>query len=219
MPCKIVLLPTQQKAMDWYEREQYLRLIAAANKLSTGHLVLVLLAGSGGLRRGEIIALKWTDLDIPRRALSVDRAMWRKHEESPKGGRGRPLPMTVELAAALIAHRHLRGERVLYSEKGRIMSNRSIRNWLAQAQRRAGLEANGGIHMLRHTFCSHLAIAGVPAKAIQELAGHADLKTTQRYMHLAPGNRSDAIDALARYHAHYPNSDLRPDDAARRVPA
>ncbi len=201
MPCKIELLPTQQRKMKWYERHEYRRLIEAAAKLSSTHLVLVLLAGSGGLRRGEIIALKWSDLDIPRRAIAVDRAMWRTHEESPKGGRGRPLPMTEELAAALTAHRHLRGERVLYSAKGRVLSNRSIRNMLGQAQRRAGLEANGGIHILRHTFCSHLAIAGVPARAIQELAGHADLKTTQRYMHLAPSNRSDAIDALARYHA------------------
>jgi site-specific recombinase XerD len=44
-----------------------------------------------------------------------------------------------------------------------------------------------------HTFCSHLAMRGAPAKAIQELAGHADLKTTMRYMHLSPAARQDAI--------------------------
>ena len=48
--------------------------------------------------------------------------------------------------------------------------------------------------MLRHTFCSHLAMRGAPARAIQELAGHADLGTTQRYMHLSPA----AIDAAIR---------------------
>ena len=47
------------------------------------------------------------------------------------------------------------------------------------------------VHRLRHTFCSHLAMRGAPATAIQELAGHADLITTQRYMHLSPA----AIDA------------------------
>jgi site-specific recombinase XerD len=40
-----------------------------------------------------------------------------------------------------------------------------------------------GVHILRHTFCSHLAMRGAPARAIQELAGHQDLATTQRYMH------------------------------------
>ncbi len=45
----------------------------------------------------------------------------------------------------------------------------------------------------RHTFCSHLAMRGAPAKAIQELAGHESLTTTLRYMHLSPGARDQAI--------------------------
>ncbi|MGD0527383.1 MAG: tyrosine-type recombinase/integrase [Polyangiaceae bacterium] len=46
--------------------------------------------------------------------------------------------------------------------------------------------AAGRLHVLRHTFGSRLAIAGAPARAMQEAAGHADLSTTMRYMHLAP---------------------------------
>ena len=56
----------------------------------------------------------------------------------------------------------------------------------------------GQIHILRHTFCSHLAMKGVPAKMIQELAGHADLTTTMRYMHLAKGSKEAAIKVLDR---------------------
>ena len=48
-------------------------------------------------------------------------------------------------------------------------------------------------HILRHTFCSHLAMRGAPAMAIKELAGHADLSTTQRYMHLSPAEKDKAI--------------------------
>lgn len=47
---------------------------------------------------------------------------------------------------------------------------------------------------LRHAFCSHLAMRGAPARAIQELAGHKDLSMTQRYMHLGPA----ALDAAIR---------------------
>ena len=58
--------------------------------------------------------------------------------------------------------------------------------------RRANVQP--GIHILRHSFCSHLATRGAPARAIQELAGHQDLGTTQRYVHLSPA----ALDAAIR---------------------
>ena len=53
-----------------------------------------------------------------------------------------------------------------------------------------------GPHVLRHTFCSHLARRGASAKAIQELAGHRDLATTQRYMHVSPSALDAAIALL-----------------------
>ena len=52
------------------------------------------------------------------------------------------------------------------------------------------------MHILRHTFCSHLAMRGAPVKAIQELAGHTELTTTLRYMHLSPAARESAIKLL-----------------------
>jgi site-specific recombinase XerD len=64
-----------------------------------------------------------------------------------------------------------------------------------RAAKRAGLK-NEGVHVLRHTFCSHLAMKGAPARAIQELAGHKDLSTTQRYMHLSPAAVEAAIRLL-----------------------
>ena len=66
---------------------------------------------------------------------------------------------------------------------------------MLKAARRANL-ANGGVHVLRHTFCSHLAMRGAPARAIQGLAGHADLGTTQRYMHMSPAAGDSAIRLL-----------------------
>jgi Phage integrase family len=81
--------------------------------------------------------------------------------------------------------------------------------WMERAQRRAVLPATGAYHILRHTFCSHLAMQGATAKAIQELAGHQDLTTTQRYMHLSPGNKDAAIRLL----------DRRPKDDREAEPA
>jgi site-specific recombinase XerD len=66
-----------------------------------------------------------------------------------------------------------------------------VQGAVARAARRAHVRE--GVHVLRHTFCSHLAMRGAPARAIQELAGHQDLTTTQRYMHLSPAAVEDAI--------------------------
>jgi site-specific recombinase XerD len=64
------------------------------------------------------------------------------------------------------------------------------------AQRRAGLPTkNGGTHILRHTFCSQLAMPGAAAKAIQELAGHATLGMTQRNMHLSQNSAIALLNA------------------------
>jgi site-specific recombinase XerD len=104
--------------------------------------------------------------------------------------------MTDALHDALRGFRHAGGELVLYADDGRPATSYQLRTWLAAAQRRAALHATGGLHVLRHTFCSHLAMQGAPAKAIQELAGHADLTTTLRYMHLSPSARQGAIALL-----------------------
>lgn len=205
---EIELLPTITPEMGFYEREDYARLVAGARVVSTACLVLVLLAGSAGLRRGEIRALLWTDVDFQRRQVRIDHALWYAIEDRPKGGRHRYVPLTDELVAALKAHRHL-GDRVLLGARGEPLCHQTIRRWLRAAHRKAGLPLVGnarrekdrgaGIHRLRHTFCSHLAMSGAPAKAIQELAGHADLKTTLRYMHLSPGDKASAIAGLQGY--------------------
>jgi site-specific recombinase XerD len=113
----------------------------------------------------------------------------------PKGGRLRHVPMTVRLAAALRAHRHLQAVRVLCQRDGSPLTQDIVGDHVRRAARRAQIGVSG-VHRLRHTFCSHLAMRGAPARAIQELAGHQDLITTQRYMHLSPAALDSAIRLL-----------------------
>ena len=156
---------------------------------------MVLLGGDAGLRCGEIIGLEWGDVDLQARRLTVQRSDWRGHVTVPKGGRSRRLPMTQRLTGALKACRHLRSDRVLCLPDGGPITRDRVIKAIRSAQRVAGL-SDAGVHLLRHTFCSHLAMKGAPARAIQELAGHADLSTTQRYMHLSPAATEDAIRLL-----------------------
>jgi len=157
--------------------------------------LLVLLAGDAGLRSGEMVALEWGDIDFAKGQVCVQRSAWKGQVASTKGGRLRYVPMTRRLATALREHRHLRGRRVLYQDDGSPLTEGVVQGFIRRAARRADL-SNNGPHMLRHTFCSHLAMRGAPARAIQELAGHADLTTTQRYMHMSPAAIESAIRLL-----------------------
>jgi integrase len=195
-PCRIRLLKVPESAFVFYDFAEYDRLVRAAEKCDRTVLATALLGGDAGLRRGEIIGLEQSDLDFDRGSIHVQRSVWKGIVDVPKGGRSRRIPMTRALRKVLREHRHLRGPRVLYREDGEVVTEKILRRWFSRAQRLAGLRANGGLHILRHTFCSHLAMRGAPVKAIQELAGHKDLTTTMRYMHLSPETRDAAIRLL-----------------------
>lgn len=141
-----------------------------------------------------MMALRWQDVNFAKQQLCVERSDWKGHVSTPKGGRLRHVPMTERLTRALQQHRHLRGGRVLCQPDGSPLTQKIVQGLVARAARRAGVPA--GVHRLRHTFCSHLAMRAAPTRAIQELAGHADLATTQRYMHLTPAALHDAIRLL-----------------------
>jgi integrase len=141
-----------------------------------------------------MMALEWGDVDLQKRQLCVPRSDWKGHVTTTKGGRLRHVPMTERLAAALQTHRHLRGKRVLVQGDGEPLSQKIVQDRIARASRAARVRP--GVHILRHSFCSHLAMRGAPARAIQELAGHQDLMTTQRYMHLTRAAIGAAIRLL-----------------------
>ena len=85
---------------------------------------------------------------------------------------------------------------MLHSDDGSVADRDALARWIRRAKRRAGLEVTGRLHILRHTFCSRLAMHGATANAIQELAGHVSLSTTQRYMHLSRAAKANAIRML-----------------------
>src|SRR6476469_2334200 len=131
------------------------------------HLI-VLLGGEAGLRCGEMMALEWQDVDFRKRQLTVQRSDWKGYVTTPKSGRLRRVPLTVRLERALRDYRHLRGPLVLCSDHGSPLTQREVQGLVRRAARRANL-AKVGVHILRHTFCSHLAMHGAPTRAIQEL--------------------------------------------------
>ncbi len=195
MPCTVRLLPVPKRATRFYDFGEFERLVVAAQTMDARAYLLVLLSGEAGLRLGEMVALEWGDIDFVKGQVCVERSAWKGQIASPKGGRLRYVPLTKRLRSALRDHRHLRGPLVLYQDDGAPLTEGQVQGFVRRAAPRAGL-FNNGPHMLRHTFCSHLAMRGAPARAIQELAGHQDLTTTQRYMHLSPAALDRAIELL-----------------------
>lgn len=171
------------------------RLVAAAEP--GWRQTMIMLALNTGLRRGELMALQWDDVDLVSGRLMIRRNVWLKHYGTPKGGRSREIPLNQTALAQLKTHRHLRGALVLCKDDGKPVSNQMCWAAIIRACKRAGLRQVGW-HVLRHTFASQLVMRGVPLKVVQELLGHATVEMTLRYAHLSPDVKNDAVKVLDR---------------------
>jgi len=198
---RIKMLRVPPSEVEFYEPHEYERLVQSAESLGGNLYLFVLLGGDGGLRCGEMIALEWSNVDFPRGVVKVRQSEWEGHLTLPKSNRERTVVLTDRLKAALLKNRHLRHDRVLWREdadpEGKLrVTQVLLAKWMRRIQKRAGMKVTGQIHRLRHTFCSRLAMAGASTMAIKELAGHKEITTTQKYMHLAPTAKSQAIALL-----------------------
>jgi integrase len=195
MPCAIKMLPVGGRAeAAFHDFDAYERLVDWARVAEWRAHLIVLLGGEAGLRCSEMVALQWVDVDFTSKKLCVRHSDWRGELTAPKNGRLRYVPLTARLLKALHEYRHLRGPRVLCTDDGKPLTRRVAWGCVRRVVRRANVPT--GVHILRHTFCSHLAMRGAAGKAIQELAGHQELSMTQRYMHLSPATLESTIRLL-----------------------
>lgn len=156
---------------------------------------MILVALRTGLRFGELLALRWQDVDLVAGRILVRQNCVLGVIGTPKSGHAREIPLGDEVLKALKSHRHLRGHLVFCTMEGEVFTVGEPRYWLERYCRKAGLREMGW-HALRHTFASHLAMRGAPLKAIQDLLGHATIQMTMRYAHLAPEVARDAVRLL-----------------------
>lgn len=191
---RVKLLKVPPQAFDFLTFEELSRLLDAV-KDDAERRALFLLGADAGLRQGEMMALEWGDVDFVAGTITVRRSSWHGIIGSTKSGRDRKVPMTERLRDALRKQRHLRGELVFSQQDGSPFTQSAIEAALRFACKRAGLRRISS-HVLRHTFCSHLAMRGAAPKAIQELVGHSTLTMTLRYMHLAPSALREAVALL-----------------------
>jgi integrase len=181
----------------FYSPEEVHALARAA--ASPQDAAIFLTAAFTGLRRGELIALRWRDVDFDRAAIRVSGSFANGKLTSPKSGHGRVVPMVPDVAAELAktSHRdHFLGDDdlVFPGDLGGYLDGSALRRRFVAAQQRAGLRRIR-FHDLRHTFGT-LAVRG--AESIVELQawmGHAEVRTTMRYTHYR--EQQDAAERLA----------------------
>jgi integrase len=163
--------------------------------------LVVLAAGTTGLRQSELLGLRWRDVDMRAQRVRVRNA-WVRYEHSGEGksdlSTKRSVPMTDRLVAELKKWqlRTVYGDDedlvFAHPELGAPLDRTKVTRKFQVACVEAGVRRIR-FQDLRHTFATTLAAAGVPLRTIQEYLGHADLKTTQIYAHYAPSKHEVEI--------------------------
>ena len=157
---------------------------------------IIRLAAYAGLRQGELLALRWRDIEFAGQVLTISRAVSLGTETTTKSGRVRRVPLPDQAAAALerVSRRAeftAPDELVFCSALGRHLNGSALRRRFKRARDAVGLRPLR-FHDLRHTYGSILAAAGVDLVTIQAAMGHSALATTTRYLHARPANEQAA---------------------------
>lgn len=181
---KVKLFKENNIRVRYLEKEEIKRLIDNAS----AHLKPILIVAlNTGLRKGEILNLKWTDLDFKNNIIYIRES---------KSGERREVPMNMLVRRTLIAVRkHPDSPYVFCNANGENYAN--VRKSFFTACKKSSI-INFRFHDLRHTFASHLVMGGVDLNTVRELLGHKSLEMTLRYSHLSPDHKQRAVANLSR---------------------
>ena len=205
--------PKPQQEADWLTEQEFARLLAAAEHpprrraglAERDRLVLLTLVQTG-LRRAELIALDWSDLDLEgsRPSLLVRRG---------KGGKPRRQPLAPPLARELALLRDdaagAADAPVFCGLEGKRLQPTILAAIIRRAAERAAIEKRVTAHTLRHTAATWLRQQTGDARLVAAYLGHADLSTVSRYAHVAEDELHDAAAALAHASAPRRQPELR----------
>jgi len=172
----------QNRRLRYLEKEEIVRLI----QVCPGYLKpIVAVALNTGMRKREILALKWNDIDFRNRLIYVLQTKNREIREIPMND--------IVVRILLKVRKNPRSPYVFCKKEG--SPYRNITGGFSNALKRAGI-SDFRFHDLRHTFASHLVMARIDLKTVQELLGHKTFEMTLRYAHLSPDHKRRAINVL-----------------------
>lgn len=192
-PCSKVQKESENNRIDrWLTDDKEERLIKGCEGYLNGQLTdIVLVALNSGLRQGEILNLKWSDIDLFRKTITVMKTKNKDPKIIPMNDiiydilkiKGKVINMSGYIFATA------NGSRILASNLQREFGN---------AMKKAGIE-NFRFHDLRHTFATRLVQASVDIYTVAKLLGHRDISTTQRYAHHCPESLRSSVKLLDKF--------------------
>jgi integrase len=175
---------------EWLQERGRVTLPSLRGQPFTDYLKpMIVLSLNTGIRQGALFALEWGDIDFDNRVLTL-------RAESSKSGKANYVPLNgVALQALLSWRTEVQNEKLVFpsAKTGGKLDN--CRKAWAKLLKDAGIE-NFRWHDMRHDFASQLVMKGVDLNTVRELMGHADLKMTLRYAHLAPKVKRAAVEML-----------------------
>ena len=184
--------------IEVFSPEEVMALVRAA--ASPQDAAIYLTAAFSGLRRGELLALRWRDVDFAAQVIRVRASYAEGHLTTPKSGKVRSVPMAPDVAKSLacLAQRDRwtgDDDLVFPGAGGTFLDGRALSRRYLNAVRRAGLRELR-FHDLRHTFGTRM-IGKADIRRVQEWMGHADVQTTMKYLHYVPREKDAEIVAEA----------------------
>ncbi len=170
--------------------EEVLRIFNAVDNLK--HKTILMLIYSAGLRVGEVVRIRISDVDEQRKLIHLHKA---------KGAKDRYTILSLSLLETLAEYlREYRPKEFLFEGQAdrRHYSERSVQHVFEKAAEAAGITKQVSVHTLRHSFATHLLEAGTDLRYIQELLGHSSSKTTEVYTHVSKKSIGKIVSPLDR---------------------
>jgi integrase len=207
-PCRKVKRYREDNERNRYlSDEEETRLLAVLTGLRASLLPLVVLAIHTGMRRGELLTLRWANVDFARGLIHVMNS----HREQTKSGHSRSIPMNQIAREELLSLQRESGDtEYVFVNRQTGEPRTDVKTGFRSACRDAGVN-DFRFHDLRHTAATRLGDAGVDTRRIMAILGHRCIQTSARYTHATDGGLRRAMDTLAdreRVDRHsFPHSD------------
>jgi integrase len=153
---------------------------------------IILFAVLSGCRRGEILALRWSDYDVQRGTVTIQCSTGFR----TKTGKHRVVPVHSLLREMLEKRRTITHGDPIFSDNGHQLRGNNVTKRIRHYIRKAGLRRELHLHSLRHSFASLLIQSGESLYMVQKLLGHSSPRMTQIYSHLEPNNLHRSVERI-----------------------